>query len=212
MPKKTKNVEKAKKGKRPIACILFSLIALLLATVIVFGLTNLLVIFGGSHIKSDFEGKKYDCILVLGAGLYPDGTPSDMLADRLDVAIDLYEKGTSKVILLSGDRSDERNYDEVSAMARYCLERGIPSEAIEMDGEGYSTYDSVNNVKKNGRYKNIVIVTQKYHLYRAIYIAEKLDVSADGANASLNKYSGQGARGLREFGARTKDFFKVFFK
>lgn len=183
-----------------------------MAAVIVFGLTNLLVIFGGSHIKDEFEGKTYDCILVLGAGLYPDRTPSDMLADRLDVAIGLYEKGVSKVIVLSGDRSHERDYDEVGAMEKYCLDRGIPQEAIEIDAEGFSTYDSMNNLKRNGKYKNIVIVTQKYHLYRAVYIAEKLEISADGADATLAKYSGQSARGFREFGARTKDFFKVFFK
>lgn len=212
MPEKTSNGSKNKKGKKPLIWMAFSLIALLLSVVIVFGLTNLLVIFGGSHIKNDFEGKRYDCILVLGAGLYPDGTPSEMLADRLDMAIDLYKKGVSEVIVLSGDRSDERNYDEVGAMERYCLEKGVPAEAIEIDGQGYSTYESIRNLKNGGKYKNTVIVTQKYHLYRAIYIAEKLDVSADGANATLKKYSGQGARGFREFGARTKDFFKVFFK
>lgn len=212
MSGKTKNAEKAKKGKRPIAVVLFSLIALITAAVIVFGLTNLLVIFGGSHIKSDFEGKRYDCILVLGAGLRSDGSPSDILADRLDVAVGLYEKGVSDVILLSGDRSYEKNYDEVGAMVKYCLDKGVPAEAIDTDFEGFSTYESISNVKKNGKYKDIVIVTQKYHLYRAIYIAEKLDISADGANATLRKYGGQGARGFREFGARTKDFFKVFFK
>ena len=212
MPEKKSNGKETKKRKRPLTWILFSLFLLFMAAVIVFGLTNLLVIFGGSHIKDDFEGKTYDCILVLGAGLYPDGTPSEMLADRLDVAIGLYEKGVSNVILLSGDRSDERNYDEVGAMEKYCLDRGVPAEAIETDGEGFSTYDSINNVKRNGKYKNIVIVTQKYHLYRAVFIAEKLGFSADGADAALKKYSGQSARGFREFGARTKDFFKVFFK
>ena len=190
----------------------FSFIALLLTAVIVLGLTNLLVIFRGSRIKDDFDGRTYDCILVLGAGLYSDGTPSDMLADRLDVAIGLYERGVSKVILLSGDRFNEKDYDEVGAMEKYCLDRGVPAEAIETDGEGYSTYDSINNLKRNGKYKNIVIVTQKYHLYRAVFIAEKLGISADGADAALKKYSGQGARGFREFCARTKDFFKVFFK
>ena len=212
MPENTNNSSPPKKSKKTFIWVMFSLIALLLSTVIVFGLTNLLILFGGNHIKSDFEGKRYDCILVLGAGLYPDGSPSDMLADRLNVAIDLYEKGVSEVIVLSGDRSEDLNYDEVGAMKKYCLDRGIPAEAIEMDGKGYSTYESITNLKNSGKYKNIVIVTQKYHLYRAIYIAEKLGISADGANSTLKKYSGQGARGIREIGARTKDFFKVFFE
>lgn len=212
MPEKKSNEKETKKRKRPVIWIIFSLISLFMAAVIVLGLANLFVVFRGSHIKDGFEGENYDCILVLGAGLNPDGTPSAMLADRLDVAIDLYEKGVSKVILLSGDRTDKKDYDEVRAMEEYCLDRGIPAEAIEKDTEGFSTYDSINNLKRNGKYKNIVIVTQKYHLYRAVFISEKLGISADGADAALNKYSGQGARSIREIFARTKDFFMVFFK
>ena len=125
MPEKKSNEKETKKRKRPVIWIIFSLISLFMAAVIVLGLANLFVIFRGSHIKDGFEGENYDCILVLGAGLNPDGTPSAMLADRLDVAIDLYEKGVSKVILLSGDRTDKKDYDEVRAMEEYCLENGV---------------------------------------------------------------------------------------
>ena len=201
-----------KKKRAPFVWILFSVITLLVAIALVFGLTNLLVFLGGNNIENDFEGKKYDCILVLGAGLYPDGTPSDMLADRLTVAIDLYKKGVSDTVVLSGDRSDSENYDEVSAMEKYCIERGIPAEAIVKDEVGYSTYESMLNLSRMGKYKSVVVVTQRYHLYRALYIAERMELSAVGADATLSDYSGQGSRSFREFGARTKDFFKVLFK
>ena len=160
------------------------------------------------NIRKDFNGKQYDCILVLGAGLRQDGTPSDMLADRLDVAIDLYNAGVSDVILLSGDHSSF-DYDEVTSMENYCLEHDIPGEAIVKDGKGYSTYESMLNLKNEGKYKRIVVVTQRYHLYRAVYIAEKMGFEADGADAALRTYRGQLLRDLREIAARTKDVFMV---
>lgn len=171
-------------------------------------IANMSVIGVHENICGDFSGQKYDCILVLGAGLRSDGSPSDMLADRLDVAIELYEKGVSKVIILSGDRSGE-DYDEVSSMVRYCLAAGVPEEAIVEDGKGYSTYESIYNTKIDGSYKKILVVTQRYHLYRAMYIAEKMGLEADGADAALRSYRGQLFREVREIAARTKDFFMV---
>lgn len=152
----------------------------------------------------------YDCILVLGAGLRSDGTPSDMLADRLKVAYELYDIGVSDVIVLSGDRSGE-SYDEVTAMRIYLEKMGIPENVIVEDGEGYSTYESVINLKNTNKYDKVVIVTQRYHLYRAIFIAEEMGISADGADAALRGYRKQLYRDLREVAARTKDFFMVKF-
>ncbi len=151
----------------------------------------------------------YDCILVLGAGLRPDGTPSDMLTDRLKTAIALYERGISDILLLSGDCSGE-DYDEVFAMKTYCLSNGIPEEAIVCDNFGFSTSESVCNAKESG-YDNMVIVTQKYHLYRALYIADKLELDAVGASADVRTYRGQTMRDLREIAARVKDFLAVMF-
>ena len=171
-------------------------------------IANMSVMGVHENIREDFGGQNYDCILVLGAGLRSDGSPSDMLADRLDVAIELYRKGVSEVIILSGDRSGE-DYDEVSSMVRYCLAAGIPAEAIVEDGRGYSTYESVYNTKSDGSYKKILVVTQRYHLYRAMYIADKMGLDADGADAALRSYRGQLFREIREVAARTKDFFMV---
>ena len=162
--------------------------------------------------KSDLEGldgKKYDCILVLGAGVKADGTPSNMLEDRLRGAVELYRHGVSDVILLSGDNSGE-DYDEVSAMERYCLAEGVPQEAIRRDDIGFSTYESAYNATQMG-YKNIIVVTQKYHIYRAIYLLEGMDVNADGFAANYRLYYLQPLRDIREFVARCKDVLWLAF-
>lgn len=191
-----------------LACLMCVCAVLIGAVCSIPIIANISVVGVYENIHDDFSGQNYDCILVLGAGLRSDGSPSDMLSDRLDVAIELYEKGVSNVIILSGDRSGE-DYDEVSSMARYCLAAGVPIEAIVEDGKGYSTYESVYNTRKNGSYEKILVVTQRYHLYRAMYIAEEMGLSADGADAALRSYRGQLFREIREVAARTKDFFMV---
>ena len=190
-----------------VACTIALLFGVLCAVPII---ANITVCGVSENIRDDFNGERYDCILVLGAGLRSDGSPSDMLADRLDVAIDLYNKGASDVILLSGDRSG-KDYDEVSSMESYCIALGVPSDAIVKDGTGYSTYESVLNTKNSGKYDRILVVTQKYHLFRALYIAEKMGMIADGADAALRPYRGQIFREVREIAARTKDFLMVMF-
>lgn len=159
-------------------------------------------------IYSKLSEAKYDAILVLGAGLRADGTPSDMLKDRLLVAINLYNSGASNKLILSGDRSGD-DYDEVGAMKAFCLERSIPESDMIFDNIGYSTYESVYNTKENTDYKKIVIVTQSYHLYRAVYISRQMGFDAYGISADIHTYKGQFARDVREGFARAKDFFKV---
>ena len=201
---------KIKKLIIAFVCV-FCVLAILIGAAVAVPITaNIAVCSVYGNIREDFGGERYDCILVLGAGLRSDGSPSDMLADRLDVAIGLYEEGVSDVILLSGDCSGE-DYDEVSAMEEYCLSFGVPEEAIVKDGKGYSTYESMLNTKNSGGYDRIIVVTQRYHLYRALYIAEEMGMSADGADAALRTYRGQIFRDIREIAARTKDFFMVMF-
>ena len=165
---------------------------------------------GGSMITDDWSAEgSFDCILVLGAGLRSDGSPSDMLTDRLRGAIELYDRGVSDVILLSGDRSGE-DYDEVGAMRRYCLSMGIPDDALVLDPIGFSTYESVVNTLSLG-YERFVIVTQEYHLYRALYVAERLGGDVCGFSADVRSYRGQLFRDAREVVARVKDFLCVSF-
>ena len=152
--------------------------------------------------------KSYDCILVLGAGVRPDGTPSHMLEDRLRGAVALYEAGVSDVLLLSGDNSGE-DYDEVSAMVKYCLEHGVPESAIVRDDIGFSTSESVYNTVRTLGYRDIIVVTQEYHLYRAMYMIKRMGADADGFATDYRAYSMQIKRDVREYVARCKDFLKV---
>lgn len=146
-----------------------------------------------------------DCILVLGCGVKPDGTPSGMLTDRLQRGVALYEDKVAPKLLMSGDHGRE-HYDEVNAMKQYALDKGIASEDIFMDHAGFSTYESMYRAKEIFQAEKIVIVTQQYHLYRAIYIAEKLGLEAYGVNCNYHEYTGQFMRDVREVLARVKDF------
>ena len=152
-----------------------------------------------------------DCVLVLGAGLRPNGEPSDMLADRLKTAVALYEAGAAPCILMSGDHSRE-DYDEVGAMMEYAENAGVPAEAIAPDYAGFSTYESIYRARDIYSAKKIVIVTQEYHLYRALYIAGALGVDAVGVSADIRTYRGQIMREVREILARNKDFIYTVFK
>ena len=158
-----------------------------------------------SNIPNDI-----DCILILGASIKED-KPSKMLEDRLLKGIELYKKNISNKIIVSGDHRED-DYDEVNVMKNYLIEKGIPSEKIFMDHYGISSYDSIYRAKKNYKANKIVIVTQKYHLYRSIYIAKKFDIEVYGVLAKGITYPGQDRRDIREFFARIKDFFKVIFK
>lgn len=164
-------------------------------------------IFTADTFKND---EKADCILILGAGV-KDGKPKPMLRDRLLTGIELYKSGAAKKIIMSGDHG-RADYDEVNVMRAFALEQGVRAEDIFLDHAGFSTYDSVYRAKNIFGAENIIIVSQKYHLYRALYISEKLDVKAAGVSADLNTYGGQLKRDIREIIARDKDFFKCIVK
>lgn len=152
----------------------------------------------------------YDCIIVLGAGIWGD-KPSPMLQDRLDEAIKLYEEGIAPKLIMSGDNGRE-GYDEVNVMKDYAINKGIPSEDIFMDHAGFSTYESIYRAKEVFKVEKAIIVTQKYHLYRALHIGNKLGINVTGVGADPRKYSGQIFRELREILARNKDFIQAIFK
>lgn len=164
-------------------------------------------IFTADTFKND---EKADCILILGAGV-KDGKPKPMLRDRLLTGIELYKSGAAEKIIMSGDHG-RADYDEVNVMRAFALEQGVSAEDIFLDHAGFSTYDSVYRAKNIFGAENIIIVSQKYHLYRALYISEKLDVKAAGVSANLNTYGGQLKRDIREIIARDKDFFKCIVK
>ena len=151
-----------------------------------------------------------DCAVILGAGIR-DGKPTPMLRDRLLTGIELYKSGAAKKLIMSGDHGSE-DYDEVNTMKSYAVENGIPDNDIFMDHAGFSTYETIYRAREIFEADSIIIVSQEYHLYRALYIAERLGLKAVGVAADLNTYRGQTRRDLREILARDKDFFKCIIK
>lgn len=134
-----------------------------------------------------------DCVLVLGCGVHPDGRPSDMLADRVACGVALYENGTSPKLLMSGDHG-RADYDEVTVMREAAVQAGLPKDDVFMDHAGFSTYESMYRARDVFGAKRIVVVSQGYHLYRALYVAERLGLDAYGVPADLRPYAGQEAR------------------
>lgn len=147
-----------------------------------------------------------DCVIVLGAGLKADGTPSHMLEDRIKVAVDVYNATGADYILMSGDRSGEY-YDEPAAMRKYAESLGVDPSCILIDECGFSTYESMERADELFEFDKVIVITQKYHLYRALYIANTEEYEAVGVSSNLRPYSGQPLRELREILARVKDFF-----
>lgn len=140
------------------------------------------------RIRPRAEVPRAPVALVYGAGLARGGKPSPVLAQRLDAALALYRAGTVGTLLLSGDNSD-RFHDETRAMVRYVRERGVPAEAIQEDTAGLSTYDS--SVRAHGVFgvRQAVLVTQRFHLTRALYIANSVGIDAWGVAADEGKPS-----------------------
>ncbi len=193
---------------------LWLLIPGLCATLILLfmGVSNLLIVFfQGKKIVSeeDAASKNAQCILILGAGVW-SGSPSPMLEDRLLEGISLYKSGAAPKIIVSGDHGQD-DYDEVNVMKRYLMEAGISDSDIFMDHAGFSTYESMVRAKEIFGVKSMVVVSQKYHLYRALYICGQIGIDAVGVNSDPRKYVNQKMRNIREFAARDKDIFTCLF-
>ena len=182
-----------------------------LVAVLVVGVPNLVVCaVGGSLISTEQEALESDadCILVLGASVLPNGEPSAILRDRLDVGVELYEQGVAPKILVSGDNGDD-SYNEVAAMKAYLVAQGIPSEDVFCDHCGFKTYDSMWRAHNIFGVERVVVVTQTYHEYRALYNAQGVGMQAWGVTSDLHTYDDQGYYDLREVFARIKDFGQV---
>lgn len=179
-----------------------------------FALTNgIVVVTGNSRIVTPERAAKLenvDCILVLGCRVYSN-EPSVMLRDRVMQGIELYKLGASDAMFMTGDSRD-RYYDETGTMSRLAVENGVPAENIVTDRYGLSTYDSIYRAAKVYGYKKIIIVTQKYHLYRALYIAKQFGIEAYGVASDAREYKGQINRDIREIAARSKDFLYCILK
>ena len=205
----------AKKFRKNLTKIfLWLFILTLLVVAIPVGINDWVIQSTASRIvttEKSAELQDVECILVLGCAVRPDGTPSPMLAERLNRGIELYENGAAPKLLMSGDNG-QVEYNEVVTMGNYALEKGVPSQDIFLDYAGFSTYESMYRAKEIFQAKKILIVTQKYHLHRALYIAKAMGLDAYGVSCDTQLYAGQTNRDVREILARNKDFLTSIFK
>lgn len=190
------------------------IVAVALAIVAVFAVTNVVTIVGskGSIVSADEASiSNADAIVVLGASVFADGTPSGILQDRLDDGIVLYFAGVAPKLIMSGDNGTE-SYNEVRVMKQYAIAQGVPSEDIFCDHAGFSTYESMYRAKYVFGCQRIAVATQTYHLYRALWSAKSLGMQATGVPSDYHEYQKQLQYDIREVPARTKDFFKALFR
>ena len=166
---------------------------------------NAIVLLGGRGATEEVdETPRAQAALVLGAQVYADGRPSIMLADRVTAAAELYEAGRVDKLLLSGDHGRVQ-YDEVATMKRILLGRGIPAEDIFTDHAGFDTWDSAQRAKRVFDVDSVVVVTQRFHMARALYDARHAGLEATGYVADKRQYGKiMGKLRLREAAARVK--------
>lgn len=201
------------KTKRKVLYLI--LILLLIPNILLGGINIFIRKSSEKHIFHEqsinvLEDGNYDAILILGSGIR-NNYPTPILKERLDTGIYLYENDIAPKIIMSGDHGQEY-YDEVNIMKEYAIEKGVPSEDIFMDHAGFSTYESMYRAQYIFGVQKLVVVSQKYHLYRAIYIGRNLGMDVVGANATKTIMGGHRARLTREVFAQGKDFLKVILR
>lgn len=201
-----KRCDNMQKKKFWIRLLVVCLCLALLGGLAVAGINIYMYIDGGKRLRTETDSfESADCIMVLGCQVKDDGRLSHMLEDRLKRGVALYKAGAAPKLLMSGDHG-RTNYNEVQAMKQYAIDQGVPAEDIFMDHAGFSTYESVYRARDIFQVERIIIVTQEYHLYRALHIAKTLGLESWGVASDYRTYSGQFARDIREVLARVKDF------
>ncbi len=185
---------------------------------LIFGIVVILLIFlininivlnSKKHIYSDINKvPEMQTGLVLGAYVYPNGVMSDMLKDRATTTLELYNAGKIKKILISGDHGT-KIYDEVNVLKKYFLENNVRSEDIFLDHAGFDTYDSLYRAKEIFQVDSLIIITQNFHLPRAVYIGNKLDIKTIGFIADKHQYIAVELNYLREYIARIKAWINI---
>lgn len=208
------NNEKMQNIMKLAKALLLIFAVLVVLVVIVVAIINLHVKAKTSdrvYVVSTVPRDDYDAALVLGCGVYNNEYPSPLLRERLDAAVELFHEGVVNKLIMSGDHGQD-NYNEVAVMKQYAIEEGVPSEAIFMDHAGFSTYESVFRARDIFMADSVLIVSQEYHVYRALYVAEALGLEAYAVSADKTRLSGQTARDLREILARNKDFIFSIIK
>ena len=176
--------------KRFLIRLLRTLAAVVLVAVFAVTLCRLVVILKTKdRVRTDAEaleesasGPQYEAIIVLGAGVLPARSPTPILERRLKKAVELYRKGLSKQIIVTGDHRPGE-YDEVDVMWEYLIVANVPEDAIQRDYQGFSTYESMVRMANVYGLGRSAVITQEYHLYRAMFVAASYGVDIRGIAA-----------------------------
>jgi SanA protein len=196
------------------------IIVLFTIIIILSGSTILAISLINSHIqkKSDAyiffdinKAPKTQAVLILGAKVSQGGRMSPMLYDRVETALDLYNKGKVEKFLVSGDHG-RKNYDEVNPIKEYLLKKDIPPEDIFLDHAGFDTYDSLFRAKYIFQVQSLTVVTQNFHLPRAVYLGRSLIIDTYGVSADKQFYGDIKHNKSRETIASIKAFFDIYFR
>ncbi len=192
-------------------------VGVVLAIVLAVALLGVLIIAGmrwwtnehyGAMIYDIDDVPESPVAIVFGAGVYPDGTLSAVLEDRVETAVQLYEAGKVQKLLMTGDNS-YIEYNEPEAMRQYALSRGVPDEDIVLDYAGRRTYDSCYRAVYIFELDRAILVTQSYHLDRALFTADHLGLQVVGVAADLREYTNIQYYWWREFVATPVAFWQV---
>lgn len=173
---------------------------------------NLRVLNGSSLIAPDCDKdiKEHQVAIVLGARVFSDNKISDVYADRLQEAVNIYKNNKVSKILVSGDHG-QTDYDEVNAGKNYLLDAGVTPDDIFLDHAGFDTYDSVYRAKNIFGINNALIITQRFHLPRALYLGNELNLDVLGCSADLHSYQSINKMKRREILARVKAWADIAF-
>ncbi len=173
---------------------------------------NMIVMSGARYIAVDCYNNidNYPVAIVLGARVMGASLVSDVYSDRLQTAVNLYKKGKITKILVSGDHG-QINYDEVNTGKDYLLSKGVLSNDIFLDHAGFDTYSSIYRAKNIFKVKRTIIITQDFHLPRALYFGHSLGLDVLGCSADLQSYQNITRMKQREILARVKAWFSVAF-
>jgi len=199
---KNKKIKKNSSGTMFKMTLTLFIICLILL-ISLFSIYFYVYITGLNRIYNSMEKfPNYNIAIIFGAGYFKENSRlSDILKDRVDVAIELYKNGKVKKLFMTG-ANDTPEYDEPKAMKDYAINNGVLESDIITDGQGFRTYDSIYRAKKVYNINFAILITQKYHLFRALYIANSLGLVSVGFASNKRKY-------LREDWYETREFIAV---
>ncbi|NCA99931.1 MAG: hypothetical protein EOM70_11205 [Clostridia bacterium] len=193
-----------------IRLIVLFVVLVFVSALSVFAIDAVVAGVGRSRLVTLEDAPVADCVIVPGAQVFANGMPSQMLQDRLDTALAYYNSGKTDRILVSGDNG-QLDYNEVIVMRNYLLEQGVPIEEIFLDHAGFDTYDTMYRARDIFLVHKAVVVTQEFHLLRALYIGRELGLDVYGVASDPRLYAGADYYRLREYLARVKAFLDCLF-